>query len=449
MSFSQGMGALANPQNPFNVVSQGPRPLSPENRNFADQIRQLHERNFPNERQRPTVPVEVPPLANELFKGGTPITGPTGYSMANDVRANSPGGQLTNSQAQDIYSRSPADSRAIANTTVGGAYGQPSPIRNPNDADTQRQIRDAQNVARLGNGREALLAAMNGRPAGGYQAPAPQPEYDFGIQPSGRFQPGQRIGPDNYSSLDRQNIDAARQLFDARRGGPEQRRKDYEDRRAGEAKERSAGVLAAAQARGANRAENVRLRRGQLSFDERLAMQDPQAAAQKAYGQGQLGLAKEQGAARIAAQKETLAAQERMAKERNASQERVAGLGLAKANGTDANGKLIDPRTDAEKITGANSSDYTEMTPQERERAMADLPPETRDRLRNELMKQDERKKAFDAVRGGKNANPFMNILAYPFDALGSWFAGAPKDFAQLPTKIQEQIKATPSKQKK
>ena len=145
----------------------------------------------------------------------------------------------------------------------------------------------------------------------------------------------------------------ARELFDSRRGGLAQRQSDYQARQAGERSERSSGVLAAAQARGANRAENVRLKRGQLSFDERLAMQDPQSAALKADANGRLGLAREQGAARIAAQKDTLAAQERMNEANNKTR-----LGIAQSNAAAKNPVEEKPKP-------YSDSDYKQMDPKE------------------------------------------------------------------------------------
>jgi len=297
--------------------------------------------------------------------------------------------------------------------STGGAYGQPSPLeRTP----VNRELAAAQAngfnapptplggyagsavgfAQRMGqeNPNNLFGGTLPVRGADGKVAFADGPMRDFGMQSSGKFfmpgdpegKPGMRKG--GYSTLDFQAMSDAKKLFDARRGGPEQRRKDYEARQAGEAKERSAGVLAAAQARGANRADAVRLKRGQLSFDERLAMQDPQAAAQRKVGEGQVASSKELGLARIAAQKEAIAAQEREGKANRENRKEIASLGLAKQGIDPETGKQADQRTTAEKIKDApDPADLRGRPGAEQKELVKDLPPATQERILREANK--------------------------------------------------------------
>lgn len=354
-----GIG-LAAPNAPSPQAAPPSRPVSaanPQLAGLAAGVNQMHDMNVANA-ARPQQPTYI----QQQLAATAPPQSP-GIGLATAQPSSPPQQPLMNFPA----TQGQFNQGMQRENPMGALFGGALPVRGPNGRPTfaSGPERDMSQKLQFGkdSGASQRFATINSDPNNPLA--------------------GQHVG---YKTKE---TEAAKALFNARRGGPEKRQEAYQGRVASEAKERAGGVLAAATKRGEDRAEKVRLQKGRLTFDERLAMQDHQAAAQKAYGQGQLGLAKEQGAARISADAARTAAAERMAKDKNASNEKIAGLGLAKAGVDPVTGKPVDVRTDAEKIEGANSLNLADKTHEERKKMTADLPPETADRLIREAESND------------------------------------------------------------
>lgn len=251
-------------------------------------------------------PGPMPPLAAALLNGQKPITGPTGQSMATDTAQSTPGGLLSDSQAAQNYRNSPADSRYMPNTTAGGRFGQPSPIRDPRSADTQKQITDAQNVARFGNGREAELARLNNQ---GFKAP-PDKQHDFGLTNSGKFKEGgQRIEP--YSETDKQKMaDATAKL-----NSPE--RKAYLDKRASQVADRKEKAAGRIQEKAIARSDTRMFNQGRLDNNTRFAFMNPREATARDVGLANADAVKGNNAARIALDEKRINATREVGMDRN------------------------------------------------------------------------------------------------------------------------------------
>jgi len=350
------------------------------------------------------------PLSKALLAGQHPITSPTGPDINPSPigRVPSPPNMIGSlgltapppaAQPLGGYASNQAgfDARMKAENTLGN-FGGTLPVRG---ADGRVAFADGP------------MKDLGQKPQFGKDSGA---SYRFTGKETGEIDPVTGKMGMQYIGNNTPEQQKARETFDARRGGLEARKAAYEGRQSSERSERSAGVLANAQARKEGRAEKVRIQKGRLTFDERLAMQDPQSAALKADANGRLGLAREQGAARIAAQKDTLAAQERMATANNASREKIAGLGLAKANGTDANGKPIDNRTPAQKIAEApKPEDLQGKSPAEQEVLLDGLPKDTKERLIREANKP--------GLIGQIESTPFLGDIAggLPGDVISAY----------------------------
>ena len=343
-----GKGPLFNPADQLGVSPQyqGPPAVAPQNQGLADAVAAMHRRNFPNEGQRATVPLPVPPMANELFKGGHPITKPTGGSMARDAMAQGPGGLMTNEQAAKVYRDSPADSKYMASRTVGGAYGDPGATPLPFEKKAPPKAQPLGGFA--GNDKEFNMRMENENRNGalfgrtlpvrgpdGRVAFADGPMKDFGMKNSGQFETdanGRTTKKGGYSSTELQAQADAKATFDNRRGGLAARRADYESRTASKAADRKSNV----QSQAFTRSEARRERMGRLNPAESLARKDPKAAAQRAIGEAQVGANAARDKATDATNRERIASGERLAGARDkvalqVSKDRIAAA--AAANG--------------------------------------------------------------------------------------------------------------------
>jgi hypothetical protein len=259
---------------------------------------------------------------------------------------------MTNSQAFDNYRNSPADSKYMPGMTVGGRYGLNGPGVDPNSPDTLKRISDAQNVARLGNGREAILASLN---RSGYKAP-PDKQHDFGLVNSGKFnEGGQR--KEAYSPSETQKINDAKALLSS----PE-RQKYLADRKA-TVDARKAERAPAVQAKAMAKTEARRFRQGIMSNADRLAFMNPTAAAQRDVGKAQVAAASARDRANDATNRDRIASGERIAQGRDKTAQQVSRDRVAAAYA--ANG--IEPPTEGTKQNGQALDDnvYANMGPQE------------------------------------------------------------------------------------
>lgn len=193
-----------------------------------------------------------------------PPTAPAQYADA--IKA---GGLMDNTRAAEFQKTSGYQ----PGVTVGGAYGQPSPIRDPRSADTQKQITDAQNVARFGNGREAELARLNNQ---GFKAP-PDKQHDFGLTNSDKFAEGGKR-KEAYSQGELDKIQAARDKLNS----PE--RQKYLTDRASKVASRKEAASGRVQENAIARSDSRKFRLGIMDNNTRFAFQNPQAAAARDVG---------------------------------------------------------------------------------------------------------------------------------------------------------------------
>lgn len=204
-----------------------------------------------------------------------PISGPGMYGQA--VNA---GGLMNNAEAQQFQ----RNVGYMPSTTVGGAFGAPGsqPLVLDGRQVERTPATGAQIDSYLGqnpNGRffQGAQAGMISTPRGpragflsGGEPPdlSQKPQFDRGayeVTKSGA------LTPSSSSQLEKGR--EAQRIFDSRRGGTEQRQKDYQSRVASERSERSAGVAKRAEAK----AEARRARRGLFSNEEQIARANPGA----------------------------------------------------------------------------------------------------------------------------------------------------------------------------
>lgn len=214
------------------------------------------------------------------------------------------GGLMNNNQASAFQ----RETGMQPGMTVGGRFGLNGPGVDPNSPDTLKRISDAQNVARLGNGREAILASLN---RSGYKAP-PDKQHDFGLVNSGKFnEGGQR--KEAYSPSETQKINDAKALLSS----PE-RQKYLADRKA-TVDARKAERAPAVQAKAMAKTESRRFRQGIMSNADRLAFRDPAAAQQASVGKAQVAAAAARDRATDATNRDRIAAGKEIAQGRDAA----------------------------------------------------------------------------------------------------------------------------------
>lgn len=297
--------------------------------------------------------------------------------MAQDAMSTSPGGLMDNSTAADVYRNSPRDSKYAARTTAGGAYGLPSPAEIANRAFGQPNggyggpegtgVLTGEQVLN-NSGRMAQYRSMNSTPLGlgyansqaDYDARMAQdnpggrsfggalptkingrvqfvdgPMKDFGEQrklPIGdspgsptkyyKNDNGQIVRGNLFTKEDAAKADAAKKMFDDRRGGLAARQAAYEERtkaRGG----RGAMISEARQEQAKARMERLRMG-SRLSIDEANRLYRPEIGAQKEIAKSQLGLADAQRQSTDEFRKAQLAQQAQNIKDTNASRERIA-----------------------------------------------------------------------------------------------------------------------------
>ncbi len=258
---------------------------------------------------------------------------PSGAGIyANSVRD---GGLMTNQQAGAIY----AANGYMPNTTVGGGYGLPSPAESANNAydrykagttipggygqtmaraqhggATPGMVVDSRGLMRQGwQGGQDVAGPVDQAAVAGANVGLMGKGYTQGANGSWQMSPGMA----GYDAMK-----AAGETFDARRGGLLQRQDDYQNRTAENMAMRQGNAQARGIQRGQGVADTARLRRGQLTMQERMTMQNP------AYGLGMAQL-QQQGSYQqglLANDANRIQAGERTAGAGYASREKIAGL---------------------------------------------------------------------------------------------------------------------------
>lgn len=141
------------------------------------------------------VPAGQPYL--DLANGGRPISGPTGPGMALGVMNSgrnglAPGTPLTDEEAYANYRNSPADSRYMSSTTVGGRFGQElvgglAPPGSPAAGRLQERIDRDIGYAQRGNFREGTVFGLSHPNSAPYQPPTLKPGGDYTAGSPGSF----------------------------------------------------------------------------------------------------------------------------------------------------------------------------------------------------------------------------------------------------------------------
>lgn len=240
------------------------------------------------------------------------------------------GGLMNNNQASAFQ----RETGMQPGMTVGGRFGLNGPGVDPNSPDTLKRISDAQNVARLGNGREAILASLN---RSGYKAP-PDKQHDFGLVNSGKFnEGGQR--KEAYSPSETQKINDAKALLSS----PE-RQKYLADRKA-TVDARKAERAPAVQAKAMAKTEARRFRQGIMSNADRLAFMNPAAAAQRDVGKAQVAAASARDRANDATNRDRIASGERIAQGRDQTAQQVSKDRIAAALAANGQPLPSDPNS--------------------------------------------------------------------------------------------------------
>lgn len=207
-------------------------------------------------------------LNRRISTGETPRV-PAGSTIgyANSIQSM---GIPDDARAREVYGRT----GFMPDTTVGGSYGQGGryiPGDPRYEADVARDI----GIAQRGGQREAILADMNRRPTG-FIPPPPTPG---GVTPESTERAkqyllgrGAQYNPD--SGQFRGSEGMVTQMTPDQRKAMSEGRRAYQEKRQGVKDARQVGVSR----RALYKAEGRRLRQGNMSFEERLAMMNPAAA---------------------------------------------------------------------------------------------------------------------------------------------------------------------------
>lgn len=280
--------------NTLATPGSGPAALGPnhpihaaEAEAYSAYKQQLAEQNAQHIANAPAVAADLAGRYRQAF-------GPTGHSVYSDAMSQAPGGLLNNEQAfgrTGVYRNSPADSKPDIRTTVGGEFGRNPFVVGQSGADILRQAHNGGGSTRAIDDRPnpfqfygAQAGTVAGKPAWVNGPMAKEGYASAGHLPDSRFVGGAGIGSPAapnplgpVSSEQAMKSEAAKARF--LQAHPNDLSKAERYGNVGLLTPAERGPLVRAQAQRKNEARNLRM--GNLTFEERLAQENPAAYQQR------------------------------------------------------------------------------------------------------------------------------------------------------------------------